>query len=569
MKEKLIIYQVLPRLFGNSTTNPIPNGKFQECGSGKFSSFTHKALQEINSLGCNFIWYTGVIEHATRSDFTDIGIPLDNPLTVKGEAGSPYAIKDYYDVNPYLADDPRRRIEEFEELIERSHDSGLGVIIDFVPNHVARQYHSDQKPNGVLDLGDSDNSEHSFDPQNNYYYIPHHILAGDIFPGEGEMQYREYPAKATGNDCFHAYPSTNDWYETVKLNYGVDYASWGAKHFDPIPDTWHKMLHILMYWSSKGVDAFRCDMAEMVPVEFWGWAISKVKQIHPDIIFIAEVYNPDLYYSYVHIGGFDYLYDKVGLYDTLRGVVTQDQPATDITTSWQRLGEMTNHMLNFLENHDEQRIASSFFAGSPERAIPAMVVTSLMNSNPLMIYFGQEIGEAALDSEGFSGHDGRTSIFDYWSIDSVERWYNHGACNQRRLKPRERELRAYYSKLLNIARFERAIVEGLFFDLMYVNPRGEFFDPSINYAFMRFFQGDLILVVVNFNSEELECKVNIPQHAFDYFQIESPISGRAVDLITQKSVHATLMTDKPFVCTLQSYGSIILKFVCNNIVKER
>ncbi|MGL4410755.1 MAG: alpha-amylase family protein [Bacteroidales bacterium] len=569
MKEKLIIYQVLPRLFGNPVTNPKQKGTLKDNGSGKFSSFTHRVLQEINSLGCNYIWYTGVIEHATKSDFRELGIPLDNPLTIKGEAGSPYAIKDYYDVNPYLADDPNKRMAEFEELVERSHDNGLRVILDFVPNHVARQYHSDQRPQGVTDFGDSDNSDHSFNPQNNYYYIPHQILAGDIFPGEGEIQYREYPAKATGNDCFHAYPSTNDWYETVKLNYGVDYASWGAKHFDPIPDTWHKMLHILMYWSSKGVDAFRCDMAEMVPVEFWGWVIPKVKQIHRDIIFIAEVYNPELYYSYVHNGGFDYLYDKVGLYDTLRAVVNQDQPASAITNSWQSLGEMTSYMLNFLENHDEQRIASSFFAGSPDRAMPAMVVTALMNSNPVMLYFGQELGEPAIESEGFSGHDGRTSIFDYWSIDSIERWYNHGACNLKRLKRNERDLRETYSKLLNIARFERSVVDGLFFDLMYVNPRGEFFDPNCNYAFMRYCEGELILVVVSFHPEELECRINIPQHAFDYFQIESPIKGKATDLFTNKNREATLSSNRPFVCTLKPYGSLVLKFVCNNLVKNR
>ena len=358
-REKVVIYQVFPRWFGNLNAGLVHNGTIIDNGGGKFSFFTPKALASIKELGVTHIWYTGVIEHATRTDYSFFHIQKDHSAVVKGNAGSPYAIKDYYDVDPDLADSVMNRMEEFEDLVARTHDAGLKVIIDFVPNHVAREYHSDVRLPFVEDLGQRDNTTKAFDPNNNFYYLPGQALTLP-FATETDpefYEYGEFPAKVTGNDCFSAHPSRNDWYETVKLNYGVDYQNGHTKHFDPIPSTWLKMRDILLFWAGKGVDGFRCDMAEMVPVQFWQWVIPIVKQAY-NVCFIAEVYNPSLYRDYIFTGHFDYLYDKVGLYDTLRAVMCGHQYASDITRCWQSLEGIQEHMLNFLENHDEIVLAA-------------------------------------------------------------------------------------------------------------------------------------------------------------------------------------------------------------------
>ena len=427
MKEKIFIYQVLPRLFGNGNTLNRENGTLAENGVGKLSSFDNKTLTEIKKMGFTHIWYTGLLEHASKTDYSSYGIPKDHPDVVKGNAGSPYAIRDYYDISPDLADMVENRIAEFEQLVERSHKNGLKVIIDFVPNHVARQYHSDVKPTKVKDFGVEDDLSVVFDPDNNFYYLPDQKLELQFPVQQGESAYEEFPARATGNDCFTNRPTVNDWYETVKLNYGVDYEHGKTNCFTPVPDTWLKMRDILLYWTAKGIDGFRCDMAEMVPVEFWNWVIPKVKTKNKALLFIAEVYNPSQYHNYVHWGLFDYLYDKVDLYDTLRDVICNHKPTSEITFCWQRLDGLQSKMLNFLENHDEQRIASDFFIGDPFKAVPGMIVAAIMNVNPVMIYFGQELGEKGMDKEGFSGLDGRTTIFDYWSVDSIRNWRNDGA----------------------------------------------------------------------------------------------------------------------------------------------
>ena len=413
MNEKIIIYQVFTRLFGNDCRTCKPWGDKVTNGCGLMNDFTPRSLQQIRQLGATHIWYTGIIEHATQSDNSIYGIrSVGHPGVVKGMAGSVYAISDYYDVDPDLATSKLARMEEFENLVKRTHKAGLKAIIDFVPNHVARQYHSDVAPAGTEDLGAGDNQNLGFSPRNNFYYLPGQELHAHDFDLKG---YHEYPAKATGNNNFSAWVGRGDWYETVKLNYGVDYIHNSGNHFDPIPDTWHKMLDILLFWAAKGIDGFRCDMAEMVPVEFWHYAIAKVKEQFPDIIFIAEVYNPDEYRNYIHTGGFDYLYDKVGLYDTLRNVICGYAGAAEITQCWQRIDDIRPHMLNFLENHDEQRLASEFFAGDAEKGRAALIVSACMGTNPMMIYFGQELGERGMDEEGFSGRDGRTTIFDYWT----------------------------------------------------------------------------------------------------------------------------------------------------------
>lgn len=557
-RQKIIIYQIFTRLFGNRSNGCKPGGTIAENGSGKMSFFTDDLLHGLRAKGYSHVWYTGLIRHANTTDYTRYGIPSQHPAIVKGKAGSPYAIVDYYDIDPDLADDVNNRMQEFEQLLDRSHRAGLKVIIDFVPNHVARQYHSTEKPEGVRDLGEDDNTSMGFSAANNFYYCPGtpfqpHI---DTYAGKAEP-YTEFPAKATGNDHFDASPCVNDWYETVKLNYGVDYLDAGGRseHFSPMPDTWAKMTDILMYWASKGVDGFRCDMAEMVPPAFWHWAIAKVKEAYPDIIFVAEVYNPLEYNHYVD-AGMDYLYDKVGMYDTMRSVVCGNCPTSKITTAWQWVDGISSHMLYFLENHDEQRIASDFFAGDPFRAYPALVVNALMRSNPFMVYAGQEYGERGMDQEGFSGRDGRTTIFDYWTVPSL-----HRAHVTHSLTDDEKALASLYDKVLHIAATEKAVGEGDFFDLMYVNEHL----AQRQYAFMRKAADEMLFVVANFGDERMECRVNIPAHAFDFLNIPHA-DMTADDMLGGAPLKAQLKTQNFIDVDVEAHNCRIYKF---NLVMDK
>lgn len=534
------IYQIFTRLYGAcQPAKNLPNGTIADNGVAKFNEFTADTLQRIKDYGFTHVWFTGVLEHATQTNYTRYGIHLDHPWIVKGRAGSPYAIKDYFDVDPDLAEDVPNRMAEFEALLERTHKAGLKFVIDFVPNHVARSYHSDAAPKGFEDLGAGDDEELAFTPRNNFYYCWGEPLHTENFieAEQGGVPYLEYPAKATGNDVFHAWPNRNDWYETVKLNYGVDYNGGGAQHFDPIPSTWQKMTDILLFWASKGVDAFRCDMAEMVPVEFWHFAIAQVKAKY-DVQFIAEVYNPNEYRNYIHHGGFDYLYDKVGLYDTLRAVICQHTSAAAITNAWQNTDDIKEHMLYFLENHDEQRIASDFFCGDAQKAIPGLVVAACMGNNPLMIYAGQEIGEKGMDAEGFSGKDGRTTIFDYWSVPSLRKLSSISHSLKSKKSPNlvltGKELSLYqdYQHILRLRNENQALSEGLFYDLMYVNYDGtEGFDCHRQYAFLRKTKDELLFCVANFSDNAIKCGVRIPAHAFDFLSIPSG-EYSAIDLIS-------------------------------------
>jgi len=554
---KISIYQVLPRLFGNEITTNKQNGTIQENGCGKFNSFTPKALKEIKSLGITHVWYTGVIEHATQTDYSAFGIRKDHQGVVKGKAGSAYAIKDYYDVDPDLAENVETRMTEFEALVERTHKAGMKVIIDFVPNHVARQYHSDAKPKGVTDLGENDHSEWAFSPLNNFYYITNQPFN----PSFSVQGYIEFPAKATGNDQFTASPTQNDWYETVKLNYGVNYVEGGQKQFDPIPDTWFKMRDILLFWASKKIDGFRCDMAEMVPVEFWGWAIAQVKLQYPEILFIAEVYNPAEYRNYICNGKFDYLYDKVGMYDMLRNVTSRNFPVREITNTWQSLGGIENQMLNFLENHDEQRIGSGFFSGNGLYAQPAMIVAATLTQAPVMIYFGQELGEQGMESEGFSGMDGRTTIFDYWGLKSIQAWSNGGKFDGAKLSKDQKELRAFYQKLLNITISEKAISDGLMYDLVFANFENNKFNTHEQYAYFRKFEDELLLIVLNFDDKPLDTEVIVPFEAFQYLELKEGQTYNIVNLLDESDkfpLH-TLSSKQPFVIHMPAWKGFIFK----------
>ncbi len=551
--EKAIIYQVLPRLFGNTKEKPKTNGTLKQNGCGKFNDFTSERLNDIKEMGFTHIWYTGVIEHATQTDYSKFGIQKDHPEVVKGIAGSPYAIKDYYDVDPDLAEVVPNRMKEFQNLVDRTHKVGLKVIIDFVPNHVARQYHSDAKPSKVKDLGEGDVKEVFFSNQNNFYYLPGEDFSPRFDISSFKNPYKENPCKATGNDCFSNNPGLYDWYETVKLNYGVDYRNNQYHDFFPLPDTWMKMRDILLFWCKKKVDGFRCDMAEMVPIDFWKWVIPQIKEFYPNIIFIAETYDPNQYHLYIHEGKFDFLYDKVGLYDTLRSIMRNENACHNITHCWQRLNGIEGHVLNFLENHDEQRIAHPNFAGNAEKGKAGMIIASTINQGAVMVYNGQELGEKAMDQEGFSGADGRTTIFDYWSIPTVRRWLTGKS------EKSELELRDFYTRLLNICHSESAIQSGLFFDLEYANFNNPNFNTNKQYAYLRKSDDTLLLIVANFDDSDAKLGINIPYHAFEYLNIENGTERPYQNLLTKKRGKCVFSSDKQFLISVPKNEGVIIK----------
>jgi len=543
---KLIIYQLLPRLFGNTQTRNKVNGSIEENGVGKLNDISDTALQAIKAMGFTHVWYTGVIEHATMTDYTAQGIANDDPDIVKGRAGSPYAIKDYYDIAPDLAVDVNNRMAEYEALIQRTHNNGLKVIMDLVPNHVARTYASDVKPAGVRDFGQDDDKSKAFDPKNDFYYIPGQpfVVPSGYNPGGDEFHsplkdghFDENPAKATGNDVFSSRPSINDWFETMKLNYGVDYMNGRYGHFDPIPPLWNKIYDILNYWSQKGVDGYRCDMVEMVPTEFWAWVIPKLKAAYPGTIFIGEAYDKNKYGDYIFRGGFDYLYDKVGLYDAIRRLTCNDYGAStwEINNVWNtHCHGIDQHMLRFMENHDEQRIASHYFAGDAWLAVPGMIVTATMNTGPVMIYSGQEVGEPALGNQGFSGDDGRTSIFDYCSVPEHQRWLNNGAFDGANLSESQNNLRGFYQKLLVTVIENEALSNGLFYELMMANEHQPGFDQLL-YIYLRYTDEQRVLVIANFNRIERQLVVKLPNDLLSKLNLNG--KTELTDLLSEVKFH--------------------------------
>jgi glycosidase len=556
MNRKIIIYQLLPRLFGNRNQACVANGTLEENGVGKMDDLDMPHLRRIHEMGFTHVWLTGVIRHATTTDYRQHGIPCQHATVVKGKAGSPYAITDYYDIDPDIAVNVDRRMDEFEQLVARIHHAGMKVIIDFVPNHVAREYHSICLPERTTDLGEGDDVNKHFSPSNNFYYCPGLPFVAPVDTPAGEDPYVEFPAKCTGNDRFDNRPNTNDWYETVKLNYGVDYCDAGGRsyHYDPVPSTWNKMTEILLFWAAKDIDGFRCDMAEMVPPDFWSYATRIVKERYPQLVFIGEVYDTTKYRTYVN-AGFDYLYDKVGMYDCLRDVICNRRPANSITYYWQSVDDIKDHMLYFLENHDEQRIASDFFCGDGQKAIPGLIVSALLRDNPVMIYAGQELGERGMNAEGYSGCDGRTTIFDYWCVDSLRRGYY----DRRHLTQEEKRIMAIYQKVLCMANQEKAVREGDFFDLMYVNPQSSMFNPRHQYAFLRKKDDEALLVVANFSDKAAHIGVTIPSHAFDFLGLPEH-EVEATDLLTDKQTTLSLKKDGTVEMDVAAYSGNILKF---------
>ena len=526
-EKKIVVYQVFTRLFGNKNSTNKPWGTIEENGVGKFNDFTPLALQEIKALGVNYIWYTGVPHHAVIRDYTAIGVSNDDPDVVKGRAGSPYAVKDYYNVNPDLAVDPTHRLEEFEGLIARTHNAGMKVIIDIVPNHIARKYEGKNNPNGVKDFGADDDQTVEYKRDNNFYYIPNakFEVPDTAKPLNGEenrlsdQKFDENPAKWTGNGSRLAKPDKNDWYETVKVNYGIrpdgskdfpelpadfstksvqdHYAFWKDKE---VPDSWKKFKSIALYWTSKGVDGFRYDMAEMVPYEFWSYMNSAIKMANKEAFLMAEVYNPAEYRNYIHLGKMDYLYDKVETYDKLKEVIQGKSWPDDLTHILNNMKDIEHHMLHFLDNHDEQRLASPEFAGSGEKGKPMMVVSATISTSPTMVYFGQEVGEAGNENAGF-GTRSRTSIFDYIGVPAHQRWMNGGKFDGGQLSDGEKELRDFYKRLLNFTINSSALM-GDYEDLQFYNrPITANYDPMI-YSYARWSANEKLIVIGNFSAEK-------------------------------------------------------------------
>ena len=544
---------MLPRIWGNDNISPVKGGSLSENGTGKFQDIDKSTLDYLKWLGCSHVWYTGILRHSTQT--AEGGCTPSHPQFVKGKAGSPYAICDYYDVNAYLAENPENRMEEFEALIQRTHEAGLKVIMDFVPNHVSRDYGKVDPTPGHPVLGADDDKSVHWKPENDFFYYPDQSLHLPTPVPAGMEPYQECPAMATGNNCYTASPGINDWFETVKINYG-----------DTHTGTWDKMLDIIMFWASKGVDGFRCDMVELVPPAFFTWMIAEVKKTYPELIFIAEVYKKELYGEYIRSVGFDYLYDKSGLYDTLKIIVDKGvndngmpvelwQSASGITRNWQFLGDLQPYMLNFLENHDEQRFASEFFGFDAANTLAPLYVSLFLNTAPFMIYFGEEVGEKGMDEEGFSGCDGRTTIFDWWSVSSIQRLRKLIASGEYRsldpdtmtkagLERGEAEIFCRFAEAVRLASEDEAIRKGTTYDLCYCNMSSDGFDKNRHYAFLRDYEEHTLLIAANFSNHESVMKLIIPEHAFEWMGIpitEELHPGKVID-VTVPAMGGTIIT---------------------------
>ena len=547
--QKKVIYQVFTRLFGNENTTNKPWGTIEENGVGKFNDFSDKALQEIKDLGITHIWYTGILHHATITDYTKYGISNDDPDVVKGRAGSPYAVKDYYQVDPDLAIDPAKRMEEFEALIQRSHKNGLKVIIDIVPNHVARNYKSKNNPENVTSFGANDDKTKEYSRDNNFYYVVGEdfkvpVWKDDYQPLGGEKnalanrKFEEKPAKWTGNGSRLAQPDFYDWYETVKVNYGVKpdgskdfeeipkefesknykehFAFWEGKD---VPDSWKKFRDITLFWIDKGVDGFRYDMAEMVPVEFWSYMNSSIKMKNPEAFLLAEVYNPDLYRPYINLGKMDYLYDKVAFYDSIKHIVKGYGWTDHLPKVQEDLADIEHNMLHFLENHDEQRLASPDFAGFAENGKPAMVVSTTISTSPTMVYFGQEVGEPGAENAGF-GTATRTSIFDYIGVPHHQRWMNNKQFDGGQLSESEKELRDFYKQLLNFT-IKSAALMGDYKEIHFYNKEHtENYNHRV-FSFVRWSDNEKLIIVSNFDSDKsYELNLKLPEDVISDWKLK-------------------------------------------------
>lgn len=533
------------RHFGNTNETRQMNGTIEENGCGKFNDINDSALLALKELGITHIWLTGVLEQASSTAYP--GRPADSPLLLKGKAGSPYAVRDYFDVSPDYAVDPNNRIVEFENLLARIKSHGLRAIMDFIPNHVSRSYSSDVRPD--LSFGERDDPTHFFHPNNNFYYL------GDLHPGNG-MPLKlpsddgsvAYPpeakyGKVTGNNAITWAPSENDWYETIKLNYGHNFTVGPPRpdlhpmpcskaSLEQVPDTWQKMDAILAYWQEMGVGGFRVDMAHMIPMPYWQWQIRRCRQRDSSVYFLAEAYDGDPakmtesnVLDSLLTAGFDAVYDAPS-YEMIKHIIEQDKWANDIDEAADPFSPRFHKVLRYAENHDEVRIASlkQWGGAGMEMGKPVSAILFGLGRGPIMIYNGQETGEPADGSEGFSGDDSRTSIYDYGSLTSFTAWVNNHQYDGALLTQQQQELRNFYGLLLRLCS-EPAFTHGDFYGLNHANLNnsnyGRIDDEHCSghwlYSFLRrdIKSGQAFLVVANLHpSRALEnVRIQIPEDA--------------------------------------------------------
>jgi len=593
--EKINVYQVFTRLYGNKNTHYKPWGTIEENGVGKFNDFNDKSLSEIKKMGITHLWFTGVLHHAVIRDYTAFGITNDDPDVVKGRAGSPYAVKDYYNVDPDLAVDPAQRLQEFEALIKRTHNHDLKAIIDIVPNHVARNYQSVSNPDGTEDFGALDDTSVEYARNNNFYYVPgqdfqvpdflngYEPLGGEPNPLSDHFFY-ESPAKWTGNGSREAKPGFYDWYETVKINYGIrpdgskdfetlpaEYAQkdykehavfWADKQ---VPDSWKKFRDIALYWIDKGVDGFRYDMAEMVPVEFWSYMNSSIKMKNPRAFLLAEVYNPSLYRDYIFMGKMDYLYDKVELYDILKHIMQGYGSTDNLVPIQEGLADIEHHMLHFLENHDEQRIASIGFVGNAQKGKPAMVVSTCLSTAPTMLYFGQEVGEPGDGNPGF-GSETRTTIFDYWGVPNHQCWMNNGTFDGGQLSMKEKNLRDFYVKLLNMVKDHPAFT-GKYKEIHRHNRSHTAYYNDRVFSFVRWDEDEKLIIVCNFDADStFGFQLSLDSDLIKQWQLKKGVF-HLTDLLSEQFDCELIVDDRDasLRVDLKPLDSVILKLEKGNI----
>jgi glycosidase len=533
------IYQLFLRQFSNTNETRQPNGTLAQNGCGRFADLDDRALAALQELGVTELWLHGILRQASATDYSAVGLPADDPDLLKGLAGSPYAVRDVCDVSPDYAVDPARRREEFQDLLVRIHSRGMRVVIDFVPNHVARSHHSVVRPD--LNYGAGDDRTRFFAPNNHFYYLegtgplrlptvqdgrpvsPTCQVTGGC---DGLFEDERDHGKVTGNNANSWSPGAGDWYETVKLNYGHDFRAGrhGGRAFPtperpetPIPDTWHKQDAVLAHWQSLGVDGFRCDMAHWVPLEFWQWAVARARVRDPGVRFLGEAYDNDpnkLTDGNVLTGlvgaGFDAVYDHQS-YQLLQGIYDGPKWANDLDAVLGAVAPL-HQSVRYAENHDEVRLAHPGSWGGVGAQVGRPVTALLfgVGRGPLLLYNGQEVGEPAATVEGFGGGQGRTSIFDYGSMPELAKWVNGHRYDGGRLSPGQRELRQWYAHLLAVCA-EPALSQGEFHPLNGVNGEnpaygrlpGESASGHWLYTYLRHdpASGQRFLVVVNLHPQ--------------------------------------------------------------------
>jgi glycosidase len=288
-----VIYEIYPRNFS---------------AEGNFNGITAR-LDELRDLGVNILWLMPI--H-----------PIGEKMK-KGTIGSPYAVRDYYGINPDFgtADDLKR-------LVTESHKRGLKVIIDIVANHTAWD---------------------------------------NVMMAHPEF----YKQDASGK----VIPPVPEWTDVAGLNYN----NTKLRTY---------MIDMLKHWVKDfDLDGFRCDVAYMVPTDFWEQARTELEKVKPDIMMLAEATKPELLTKAFDI---DYSWP---LHATLNKVMLEGAPASDLKASFeQSLKEFPRGSLHLRisDNHDEARAVARF---GIRGALATQVLMFTLDGVPL-VYNGMEVGDA-------------------------------------------------------------------------------------------------------------------------------------------------------------------------------